>query len=360
MTDSASHRPDHRRREQSADRPDRRDGDSPGEDADRRLPDRPTADQGPPTPTRLSKRSWWKVLRRTANEFREDNLTDWAAALTYYGMLSLFPGMLVLISALRLTGPTITKRVIDTITGMAPGPTRDILRTAVGSLQHSQQSTAGILAIGGLAGALWSASAYLGAFMRASNAIYDVPEARPVWKTLPIRIGVTIVTGVMLAATALAVVFTGGLARQVGRLLHLGAGAVLVWDIAKWPVLAIMVSLLFAILYWATPNARLGGFRWVTPGGLLAVVVWLTASAGFAFYVARFGSYNKIYGSMTGVIVFLVWLWISNIAVLLGAEFDAELQRQRAVTVGHPPTDEPYLELRDTQRIDKERDADVG
>jgi membrane protein len=181
-----------------------------------------------------------------------------------------------------------------------------------------------------------------------------------VWKTLPIRIGVTIGTGVLLAVTALAVVSTGGLARQLGRLLHLGTGVVRVWEVAKWPILAIMVSLLFAILYWAAPNARHGGFRWVTPGGLLAVVVWLAASAGFAFYVARFGSYNRVYGSLAGVIIFLIWLWISNIAVLLGAEFDAELQRQRAAVAGHPPGEEPYVELRDTRRIDKDRDADPG
>jgi membrane protein len=181
---------------------------------------------------------------------------------------------------------------------------------------------------------LWSASGYIGAFMRASNAIYDVPEGRPVWKTLPIRVGVTIVTGIIIAVAALAVVFTGGLAAQAGGLLHLGGTFVLVWDIAKWPVLVILISLLFAILYWASPNAKHGGFRWVSPGGLLAVLIWLLASGGFALYVANFGSYNKTYGTFAGIIIFLVWMGISNIAILLGAEFDAEMQRGRAIAAG--------------------------
>jgi membrane protein len=190
---------------------------------DDRLPDRPTALEGPPGPTALGKRSWWQVLKRTGKQFSEDDLTDWAAALTYFGMLSLFPGLLVLISALRLTGRATTRKVLDNITGLAPGPVRGTLTSAVSDLQQSQQSTAGILAVVGPAGALWSASGYIGAFMRACNAIYDVPEGRPAWKTLPIRIGVTIVTGIIVAVAALAVVVTGGLARQIGELLHVGS-----------------------------------------------------------------------------------------------------------------------------------------
>jgi len=211
----------------------------------------------------------------------------------------------------------------------------------------------------GVLGALWSASGYIGAFMRAANAIYDVPEGRPVWMTLPIRLGITILTGVLLVVTALAVVLTGGLAQALGRLLHLGHTAVLVWDIAKWPVILIIISLLFAILYWASPNARHGGFRWISPGGVLAVVIWLAASAGFALYVVNFGNYNKTYGSLAAVIVFLVWLWISNIAILLGAEFDAELQRGRAIAAGHPADEEPYVELRSTRKIDPGQDDDM-
>jgi membrane protein len=195
--------------------------------------------------------------------------------------------------------------------------------------------------------------------MRASNAIYDVAEGRPVWKTVPVRIGVTIVTGIIVAVAAPAVVFTGGLAQQADRLLHVGNGVVLVGDIAKWPVLVILISLLFAIPYWASPNARHSGFRWVSPGGLLAVVVWLLASGGFALYVANVGNYNKTYGGLAAVIIFLVWMWTSNLAILLGTEFDAEMQRSRAIEAGHPADDEPYMQLRDTRKIDKEHDDDL-
>lgn len=326
---------------------------------DDRLPRQPTAEKGPAHPTELAGRSWWAVLRRTVKQFGEDNLQDWAAALTYYAVLSLFPGLLVLISALRLTGPQTTQKIFDNVTGLTPGPARSILVAAVGNLQHGQQSTAGFLAIAGVLGALYSASGYIGAFMRAANAIYDVPEGRPFWVKLPIRLAITVFTGVILAITALAVVFTGGLASQLGKLLHLGSGVVLIWDIAKWPVIVVMISLLFAVLYWAAPNARHGGFRWVSPGGALAVGIWLLASAGFALYVANFGSYNKTYGSLAAVIIFLVWLWISNIAILLGAEFDAELQRGRAIAAGHPAGEEPYLELRDTRALDTEHDDDL-
>jgi membrane protein len=323
-----------------------------GQDRERvggQAPQGPTAEQGPPTPTSLGKGSWLHALKRAGKEFRNDNLTDRAAALTYYGVLSLFPGLLVLISILRLTGRSTTQQVLNNVTATAPGPARTVLRTAVQNLQSGRQSTAGVIGVVSLLGAVWSASGYVAAFMRASNVIYDVPEGRPIWKKLPTRLGVTVVAGFLVAVTALAVVLTGGLARQVGKLLHLGSGAVLVWDIVKWPVLVILISLLFGLLYWASPNARPGGFRWVSPGGLLAVVVWLIASAGFTLYVANFGKYNKTYGSLATVIIFLVWLWLTNVAILAGAELDAELQRERAIRAGKPPQEEPYTQLRDTR-----------
>ncbi len=300
----------------------------------------------PQSPAKLGGRQWWGVLKRTGREFEGDNLTDWAAALTYYGVLSIFPGLLVMVSLLGLFGRETTQPLIDNVTAIAPDPVRDILTEAVKGLQESSD-TAGVLAIVGLAVALWSASGYVGAFMRASNAIYDVPEGRPMWKTVPTRIAVTVVAGLVLAVSALTVVFTGRLAEQVGELVGAGPAAVQVWDIAKWPVLVLLIGFLFGLLYWASPNARQAGFRWISPGSLLAVFLWVVASAGFAFYVANFGSYDKTYGTLGGVIVFLVWLWISNIAVLLGAEFDAELHRGRAIAGGHPAAEEPYLELRD-------------
>ena len=202
----------------------------------------------------------------------------------------------------------------------------------------------------GLAGAIWSASGYIGAFMRASNRIWDVEEGRPVWKTIPLRLGVTLLMLLLLAASAVAVVVTGPLASRVGKLIGLGSAAVTAWDIAKWPVLIVVIALMFSILYYASPNVRQPGFKWITPGGVLAVVVWIVASALFALYVARFGSYNKTYGSLGAIVIFLVWLWISNVAVLLGAEFNAEIERGRRIEEGHPAEREPILPPRSEPR----------
>ncbi|WP_089015984.1 YihY/virulence factor BrkB family protein [Micromonospora inositola] len=317
-------------------------------------------DDGPDSPTQLPGAGWKAALKRTVKEFQDDSLTDWAAALTYYGVLSIFPGMLVLISVLGLLGNSATEGVKDTVNQAVPEKNiRGIIETAI-TQAGTSGGLASIAAIIGLLAAFWSASGYIAAFMRASNTIYDVPEGRPIWKTLPIRLGVTALVGVLLLAAAVIVVFTGGLAEQVGSAIGLGSTAVTVWNIVKWPVLLILVSLMFAILYWASPNARHGGFRWVSPGGVLAVVIWLVISGLFALYVSNFGSYNKTYGALAGVIIFLVWLWLSNIAILLGAEFDAELERGRAIEAGHPAEEEPYVELRDDRKVKKKRNSASG
>ncbi|GAB3942959.1 YihY/virulence factor BrkB family protein [Micromonospora vulcania] len=310
-------------------------------------------DAGPDSPTDLSGAGWVAALRRTVSEFQDDSLTDWAAALTYYGVLSIFPGLLVLISLLGLLGDSATQGVQDTVNQAVPNDSvQKIIEDAINQARDSG-GLASVAAIIGLLAAFWSASGYIGAFMRASNSIYDVPEGRPIWKTVPIRAGVTALIGVLLLASAVIVVFTGRLAEAAGDVIGVGATAVTVWDIAKWPVLLLLVILMFAILYWASPNARHGGFRWVSPGGVLAMVIWLVISGLFAFYVSNFGSYNKTYGALAGVIIFLVWLWLSNIAILLGAEFDAELERGRAIAAGHPVDDEPYVELRDDRKLRK-------
>jgi membrane protein len=301
----------------------------------------------------MKARSWVAVLKRTVKEFSDDNLTDWAAALTYYGVLSIFPGALVLVSILGMLSDDGQRTVQDAVNEVAGGSPQiqQLVNTVLG--QVKDPGTAGLAAIIGLVVAFWSASGYIAAFMRASNAIYDVPEGRPIWKTLPIRVGVTAVVGLMLIISAAIVVFTGDLARVVGDTIGLGDAAVTTWNIAKWPVLIILVSLMFAILYWASPNAKTGGFRWVSPGGIFAVLLWLLASVAFAIYLANFANYNKTYGTLGGVIAFLVWLWISNIAILLGADLDAELERGRAIAAGHDPHDEPFLELRDDRKIKK-------
>jgi membrane protein len=297
--------------------------------------------------------SWRDVLKRTVREFKEDNLTDWAAALTYYGILSIFPMLIVLVSLLGLIGTSATQPLIDNLKTVAPGPASQIFTSAITNLQKSQ-GAAGVLFVVGIVGALWSASGYVAAFMRASNAIYDVEEGRPIWKTAPVRLGTTLALVLLLAITAIGVVLTGGLAKQAGNLIGVGGDAVTVWNIAKWPVLLLLVSLMFAILYWAAPNVKQPGFRWISPGGLVATLVWVIASALFAFYVANFGSYNKTYGALGGVITFLVWLWISNIAVLLGAEFNAELERGRRIEQGMPADREPFVEPRDTRKMSDE------
>ncbi|WP_198653812.1 YihY/virulence factor BrkB family protein [Actinocorallia populi] len=308
--------------------------------------------EAPDGPTELPGTSWWEAVKRTVGEFKRDNLGDWAAALTYYAILSIFPGMLVVISLVGMGGASVTDGLIKNLDDLAPGPVREILTKALTELQNAQLG-AGLVALVGLGLAIWSASGYVAAFMRASNIVYDVPEGRPIWKTLPIRVGVTLVTLTLLSVSAVAVVVSGPLARRAGDLIGLGSAAVTTFNIAKWPVLLVIVSFLFALLYWASPNAK-QGFRWVTPGGILAILLWLAASAGFAFYVANFSSYNKTYGSLAGIIVFLVWLWISNTAILLGAELNAELERGRAITTGHPPDEEPYVELRDTRALDED------
>ncbi|GIF17215.1 YihY/virulence factor BrkB family protein [Actinoplanes teichomyceticus] len=303
----------------------------------------------PRTPAELDRHAWWNTAKRTVREFDRDNLSDWAAALTYYGVLSVFPGLLLLASVLGMAGQSTTQPLLDNLSGIAPGAVQRILTDSLIGLQDV--SGAG-LAIVSLAGALWTASGYVGAFMRASNIIYDVPEGRPLWKTLPIRIGVTVLVGALLAASTLIVVFTGALADRVGRALGAADTAITAWSIAKWPVLVLLVGAVFDLLYWAAPNARQAGFTWISPGGVIAVLLWIAASVGFAVYAANFGSYDKTYGTLGGVIVFLVWLWISNIAILLGAELDAELHRARAIAAGHPADEEPYMPLRDTGALD--------
>jgi membrane protein len=303
------------------------------------------------TPTDLKAASWWSVLKRTVTEFKDDNLTDWAAALTYYGVLAIFPALIVLVSVLGLIGESATQPLIDNLGKVAPGPAKEIFTSAIENLQGSK-GAAGIFFIVGLAGALWAASGYVAAFMRASNSIYDIEEGRPIWKTLPTRVVLTVVLLALLAISAIAVTLTGGLAKQVGGVIGLSDTAITVWNIAKWPLLLLVVSFMFALLYWAAPNVKHPKFRWVSPGGVLAVIGWVIASLAFAFYVANFGSYNKTYGALAGPIVFLVWLWISNIMVLLGAEFNAELERGRAIEAGHPEDVEPFVEPRDTRKMD--------
>ncbi|WP_307864726.1 YihY/virulence factor BrkB family protein [Allobranchiibius sp. CTAmp26] len=307
--------------------------------------------EGPDRPTDVPKSGWFAVLRRSVKQFKHDNVTDFAAALTYFGILAIFPAALALVSVLGLLGKHQTDSLLANISSIAPGGVTDVLRSIITQVQ-GKAGAAGVALIVSLALALWSASGYVAAFMRASNAIYNVDEGRPVWKTAPVRLLVTLALVVMLAASAVMVIATGPVASQLGNAFGIGHTAVLIWEIAKWPVLIIVVSLMFSLLYKACPNVKQPGLRWISLGGVIAVVAWIVASALFAVYVSFSGSYNKTYGSFATVIVFLVWLWISNIAVLLGAEFNAETQRERAIRSGLPEDVEPFAELRDTRKLD--------
>jgi len=319
-------------------------------DSEKRMGRRP---EGPAHPR---KAGVFQTVKRTVTEFQEDNLTDWAAALTYYSVLSIFPALIALVSIVGLVGDpkTVTDSLTDVVTTIGPASAAETFKGPIEDLTRSS-GAAGILLIVGIVSALWTASAYVGAFMRASNSIYEVEEGRSFVKLRPLQMLVTLVLIMMLALVLVALVLTGPVAEKVGESVGVGSAAVTAWDIAKWPVLALVVLLMFALLYYAAPNAKLRGFKWVTPGSLLAIVVWLAASAAFAFYVANFGSYNKTYGALGGVIVFLVWLWLTNVAILLGAELNAEHERSLEIKEGTPGAEreiqlEPRSEPGDTKR----------
>jgi membrane protein len=312
----------------------------------------------PESPTDLTKRSLLYVLRKTAREFQQDQCTDLAAALTYYGVLSLFPAMLVVVSLLGVFGQgrRTTDAVLEIVTGIAPSSALDTLRPTIQQLVESP--SAGMTLVLGALGALWSASGYIGAFGRAMNRIYEIDEGRPVWKLRPLQLVLTLAGLAMVAAVALMLAVSGPLARSVGEIIGAGDVALTLWNILRWPVILLLVILAVAILYYATPNIKQPKFRWISIGAAVAILAWIVASALFGFYVANFGSYNKTYGALAGVIVFLLWLWITNLALLFGAELDAELERGRQLQAGLPAERELQLPPRDTRVLEKNESAE--
>ena len=312
--------------------------------------------RGPDSPTELGGTSKKDTLVRSFKEFQADNLTDWAASLTYYGVLALFPGIIALVSIIGLVGPSLTDPLLDNISDIAPGPAKDILTSSVENLQ-SNRGAAGVAFIVGIVLALNSASGYIAAFSRASNAIYDVEEGRPIWKLKPQQIAIAFLLILMLIVIAVAVTVSGPLAQEVGKVVGLSDTAATIWDIAKIPLILFLVSFMIAFLYWSAPNVKQPGFKFISPGGLVAIVIFVIVSLLFALYVATFASYNKTYGSLGGIVVFLIWLWLTNVAILFGAEFNAELQRSQQREAGEPaPLDEPFLEPRDTSKLEKKED----
>lgn len=317
----------------------------------RRSTDLPDTD--PDSPSDLSTRSWVYVLKKTWHEFSDDQCTDLAAALTYYAVLALFPAAIALTSLLGLVGQgtTSVQTVLDIVGDLGGASVVDSVRGPL--LEISRSQGAGLALALGLAGALWSASGYVGAFGRAMNRMYEIREGRPIWKLRPWTLLLTLALVVLAAAATLALVVTGPVADSVGRALGIGATAVTVWNIAKWPVLLGVVVLMVALLYYGTPNVRQPRFRWISVGAVVAIVTWTLASAAFGFYVANFSSYDKTYGALAGVIAFLLWLWLTNLALLFGAELDSELERGRELESGLAAEEELQLPARDTRNIEK-------
>ncbi|QHC66520.1 YihY family inner membrane protein [Rathayibacter sp. VKM Ac-2759] len=303
----------------------------------------------------ITKRSWLYVLKKTGREFGADQCTDLAAALTYYAVLALFPALLAIVSVLGVFGQAqaTTDTVLELVGNLASAQVVDLLRDPIESLTSSP--AAGLALITGIVGAIWSASGYVGAFGRAMNRIYEIDEGRPFWKLRPTMLGVTVVTVVLIVVAALLLVLSGPVASAVGDVVGLGPAALTVWNIVKWPVLLLIAVVIIAVLYYFAPNIRQPKFRWISTGAFLALAIWLIASVGFAFYVANFSNYDKTYGSLGAVIVFLLWIWITNIALLFGAEFDAELERGRQLQAGIEAEETLQLPPRDTAASEKKQ-----
>ncbi|WP_328425851.1 YihY/virulence factor BrkB family protein [Micromonospora sp. NBC_00389] len=305
--------------------------------------------QGTPLPRRMRQlnwRTWSGVLVRSVRNFVTDNCSDWAAALTYYGVLALFPSTIMVVALVGLVsnGEQTVDTVVELATQMGAGSVVaddsmvEVIRAVV-----VQESSAKALLSFGLLGALWSASGFIGAFTRASNAVYGVQEGRPVWKLRPLQIGLAAVSLVLLAVVALGLIVSGPVTDAVGDLINAGGLARTVWSVAKWPVLALIMMVLLSLLFWIAPNVQQPRFRWLTPGGAVALVAWAVASFGFGLYVANFGSYDATYGSLGAIIAFLVWLYLSNSALMLGVQINAEVQRGRQLQAGDPDPEEPVL-----------------
>ena len=313
----------------------------------------PEDEDKPDSPAQLEKRSWKYVLGKTIREFTADQCMDAAAALTYYAVLALFPALIAIFSLLGVVGQgdATAQAVLGILEDVAPGDTADALRGPIEQL--AQAPGAGLALVSGLVIALGSASGYVGAFSRAMNRVYEIEEGRPFWKLRPMQLVVTVIAVVSLAIVAIALVLSGDVVSAIGDAIGAGAAVQLAWNILRWPLMLLVIVLLVAVLYYATPNAKQPKFRWISLGALLAIVVLVLGSIGFGLYVANFSNYDRTYGSLAGVIVFLLWLWIANIALLFGAEFDAELERGRQLQGGIAAEEDIQLPARDTRVSDK-------
>jgi membrane protein len=287
------------------------------------------------SPTALPRGTWKGTFKRTLTEFKEDKLNHWGAALTYYAVLSLFPALLVMVSLVGLFADPerVTKVLTDTVAQMGPDTAAQTFQGPIESIT-SNRGAAGVMLIVGVVSALWAASGYVSAFADACNSIYEVEEGRPFWKLKPLQLAITLLLIVLAALVALALVLSGPIVGALGGALGISDSVLTAWRFAKWPAMVLLVLTIFGVLYYTAPNARVSGVRWVTGGTMLALAAWVLASIAFALYVSNFSSYDKTYGTLGGVVVFLLWLWITNMAILLGAEFNAETERAKQLELG--------------------------
>ncbi|QFU98546.1 Putative ribonuclease-like protein YfkH [Luteimicrobium xylanilyticum] len=308
----------------------------------------------PSSPTELTKPSWGYVAKRSIREFQSDGGQDLAAALTFYAVLAAAPATVALVSLLGFVGDPekAINDTLDSIRDFAPPQTLDQVESFIRPIAGSTGS--GWALVIGLVLALWSASGFVGAFGRAMNRVYGVPEGRPVWKLRPWLLLVTAVVFVIVVAIIAAMVLSGSIARQVGDLVGLSSTAVTVWNVVKWPVIVILAVLLVALLYWATPNVKQTKFRWISPGALVALVIAAVATLLFGFYVGHAANYNATYGTLAGLFILLLWIYILNMVLILGAEVDAELERGRELQAGVAAEEDIQLPLRDTKASDKQ------
>ena len=320
-------------------------------------------DQKPDKPTDLDKRSWLYVLRKTLHEFTDDQCTDLAAALTYYSVLAIFPALIALVSTIGVfgQGPKSVQTIEDTLKPIVSPSVLQPLSDFLDSVSTSDAASVGLVI--GILAALWSASGYVGAFSRATNRIYEIEEGRPFWKLRPVMLLLTVVAVVLLAVALLMLILSGPVLQSVGNVIGLGDAAVTAFSIAKWPLLLVIVVVIVALLYYVTPNVKQPKFRWISVGAAAAILIWLVASVAFGLYLATFANYSKTYGPIAGVVVGLLFLWITNLALLFGAELDAELERGRQLQAGIAAEEEIQLPARDDRNIkkaQKKRDKDVA
>jgi membrane protein len=311
------------------------------------------------SPTALTRGSWTGTLKRTVLGFKDNKLQHWAAALTYYSVLSIFPALLVMVSLVGLLAnpERVTRVLTDTVSELGPQTAAQTFQAPIESIT-SNRGAAGLVFIVGIVLALWSASAYVSAFAEASNSVYEVDEGRPFWKLKPVQLLVTFVVILLAAVVALALVLSGPIVGALGGSLGLSDTALTLWRFAKWPAMLVLVLVIFGILYYATPNAKVSGVRWITGGAVVALVAWIVASILFALYVSNFSSYNKTYGTLGGVVVFLIWLWVTNMAILLGAEFNAETERAKQLHTNVSGAERSLqLPEREPARTDRARPA---